>query len=118
TQPEFIKAMQAMSAESEIFKRRFRIHSIMPLSKSQAKILDAADLLAWEVSHYIPSALGLRDKPMTLTLATYTKEGKLAAEYLEIDKLQTLADAMRRGLTPERVERIENIFGLRQRRRG
>jgi hypothetical protein len=113
TQPAFIDTMLAMSTQSEIFKRRFKIHSITPLSKAQVKMFDAADLMAWEVTHYIPTALGMNSRPMSQTLRKIAHGVSLAAEYIEIDKLRQMATRMAQGGTPERIAAVKKMFGLR-----
>jgi hypothetical protein len=107
-QPGFIKAMLEFAAASDRFKRALRIHSITAVSKSEAKVFDMADLLAWEVMRHAPKSLGQSHKPMSSTLREITRHLPLKTPFYDRALLEQIA----RRNTPEYLKRMRIEFGV------
>ena len=111
-QKQWIKAMQGISTASAKFKSRYRIHSVVPMPKCKVKILDAADLLAWEVTKYTPTAIGLGSLPMGESLRAIRDRVQVVGGYYEREDMVGIAERN----TPAFLDDMRAEFGIGRRK--
>jgi hypothetical protein len=108
-EPEFKHTMARIMRESERYKEVLQVFSIMPGLKSQFPGLNAADFLAWEISHALPCIVGLSDKPMRPTLRKVINAVQIEQQYMAATDIEELA----RRDTPEKIASMVKEYTLK-----
>lgn len=109
--PEFRDSLNRI-LESEEYRAEFKVLSATTVSKRDAPALQTADILAYELSHFDPTANVISE-----TLASMAQSFWLEGIYLTDEVMEQLAAEW----TPEASAEIAKQFGIRirkQRKRG
>ena len=108
--PAFHKAVEGLTRSVRQYRDEFHIRSITTMGKQDAAPLQAADLVAWELSHLTPN----ESKPiLSHNLQYLRKRFQMAVFYLNQANLAAIAD----GATPEKIAQFGWEYGARRQQR-
>ena len=94
---------------SQRWREDLQVSSIMPGLKNEFPALNAADFLAWEISHALPKIVGLSDDPMRPTLQRVIKAVQIEQQYMAATDIAELA----RRDTPEAIANMAKEYTLK-----
>src|SRR5207248_366854 len=90
-EPEFKHTMGKIMDQSQRWREDLQVSSIMPGLKNEFLALNAADFLAWEISHALPTIAGRNEEPIRSTLERVIKAVPMEQQYMAATDIKELA---------------------------